>query len=61
MLLGQMIVGFSNLCGQDQTIMLHAFGLPQLLVAFSSEHLAQCIWRIDRSIYDHVGHVDAFR
>ena len=60
MLLSQMVIGFSDLCGQDQTIMLHAFGLPQLLVALSSEHLAQCVWRIDCSIYDHVGHVDSF-
>ena len=60
MLLSQMIVGLGDLCGQDQTVMLHALGLPQLLVAVSSEHLAQCVWRIDGSVYDHVGHVDSF-
>ncbi len=40
MLLRNVEVGFRNLCGQQEPIMLHTSGFSELLEPFRTEHLA---------------------
>ena len=50
MLLRKVVIGLRYLLGQEQSILIFAFGLSQSLEILGPQHLAQRIGRIDRAI-----------